>query len=215
MHPELRRAARALSDDLAHDGPTPVMLRARLEAVPVRDRDAWLDIVWGADAAPEDDACLPPGCVPYLPCPVASVLDAVTQARVASDDVFVDIGAGVGRSCALAHWLTGADYIGIEIQPGLVRAARDQATRCHLDRVRFHVGEATECVDRIVHGTVFFMYCPFGRARLEPVLDALESVADHHPIRICCVDMPRLARPWLERLPSTSPDVATYASALR
>ena len=57
--------------------------------------------------------------------------------------------------------------------------------------------EATEASEHYAAGTVFFLYCPFSDARLERVLDALESIAMTRPIRICCVDLPLPPRSWL------------------
>ena len=48
----------------------------------------------------------------------------IEHARIDATDVFVDIGSGIGRAAAIVHLLTGAKAIGVEIQPQLVRAAR-------------------------------------------------------------------------------------------
>lgn len=207
-------AAKALRGSLMRNGPAPETLRAALTGIRAEDRDAWLDLLWDSAELPEDDPLLPRGCVPYLPCPVATVLEAVQRAAVTSDDVFVDIGAGLGRAVALTHLLTGAEGIGLEIQPGLVRAARGRAESLNLSRVRFVEGDAVDLIRSITTGTVFFLYCPFGQDRLDRVLDDLEHIARTRPIRICCVGLPPLDRPWLAPVPSTSVDLAVYRSTL-
>jgi SAM-dependent methyltransferase len=193
------------------------MRRAQFEAtlakVPIDERDAWLDRLWEIDELPEDDPRLPRGCVPYLPCPVAVTLDAVAMADVTANDVFVDVGAGLGRVAALVHLATGARCIGIEIQPALVRAARARAQRLNLDRVRFVAGDAATSMGSVGRATVFFLYCPFGGARLEQFLAGLEAIARVRKLRVCCVGMPVLDRPWLVPLPSSSAELAVYASA--
>ena len=50
----------------------------------------------GLGELPDDLPDLPPGTVPYLPCPVDAIIRAVLEAPVGPDDVFVDLGAGVG-----------------------------------------------------------------------------------------------------------------------
>jgi len=193
---------------------TPQMVQAALNDIPPAQRDAWVDRLWDIDEIPDDDPDLPRGCVPYLPCPVATVVNAVHQARVTAADVFVDIGSGTGRTAFLAHVLTGAACIGIEIQPALVRAAAARAAWLNLDRTRFIEGDAADWVRFVPTGTVFFLYCPFSGERLRRCLGALEDVARTRCIRICSVDLPPLDRPWLVPLPSSSADLHVYQSTL-
>jgi SAM-dependent methyltransferase len=207
-----RSAAARLSSDLRVDRFTPATFSAALAAVSPRDRDEWLNRLWDIDEIPSDDPELPRGCVPYLPCSVATVLDVVQQAGVTCDDVFVDVGSGAGRAAFLVHLKTGAGCIGLEIQRSLARAAQGRAEWLGLSRLRFLEGDAADLVRFITIGTVFFLYCPFGGDRLRLFLDGLEDVARTRPIRICCVDMAPLERPWLVRLPSTSPHIDVYQS---
>lgn len=81
--------------------------------------------------------------------------------------------------------------------------------------MRFLQGDAAELVRFITTGTVFFLYCPFGGARLERFLDGLEDVARARPIRICCVDMAPLDSPWLAPVASTSSRVSIYRSTFQ
>src|SRR5262245_1127557 len=101
--------------------------RAALESVPRLERDNWLDLALGIGAVPEDGPELPRGCVPYVPCPVQEVLDAVRGAAIGEDDVFIDLGSGLGRTTLLVQLLTGAATIGLEIQPALVQGSRQLA----------------------------------------------------------------------------------------
>lgn len=171
--------------------------RTALLAVPPPDRDAWCDRVLGLDGIPDDGPELPRGGVPYLPCPVDALLRLVEHAGVGASDVFVDVGAGVGRAAAMVHLLTGARTIGLEIQRTLVLAARQLAARMDLSRCTMVEGDAPELGDAIAAGTVFFLYCPFGGARLGRMIAALEAIARRRTIRVACVDLPLPACPWL------------------
>ena len=213
MQSTFRSAAGRLRSELRSGLITPVAFGAALAEVAPRDRDSWLDLLWGSAEIPLDDPSLPRGCVPYLPCPVASILDAIDQAQVTCNDVFVDVGSGLGRAAMLVHLKTGARCIGLEIQPALARIAQGRADALGLSRMQFLQGDAAELV-RFIVGTVFFLYCPFGGARLQHFLDGLEVVANTRPIRVCCVDMPPLEARWLVRAPSTSACVDVYRSAL-
>src|SRR5262249_32287859 len=118
-HPRAQRQRRHASGSVMD----PADFRAALLAVAPAARDAWLDRVLGLDAPPAD-APLPQGCVPYLPCGVDAPLEVVARAQTGAGDVFVDVGAGVGRAAAFVHRYTGAAAIGIELQAALVDAAR-------------------------------------------------------------------------------------------
>lgn len=209
-----RNAANQVRTLLLSNQATPASFRAELENIPPRDRDAWLDLLWDLHEIPDDDPKLPRGCAPYLPCPVATVLEAVERAGVTHDDVFVDVGSGTGRTALLANLLTGAGCIGLEIQPALVKAARGRADWLNLHRTRFVEGDAVDLLRFITIGTVFFLYCPFGGERIHRILDDLEAIARTRQVRICCVHMPALERPWLARLPSTSVELDVYRSTL-
>lgn len=204
-------AARARSAIVAGRA-TPAAVRAALAQVPRAERDRWVDLVLGTDVVPDDGPHLPPGCVPYLPCPVEALLRVIDQAGVHEGDVFVDVGGGVGRAAALTHLATGAAALGLEVQPHLARAFRAMAARLRLARVSVIEGDAAQALRLVPEGTVFFFYCPFGGARLAEALDHLEAIARARPIRVCAVDLPLPPRPWLAPRPSSDGAVAVYES---
>lgn len=179
--------------------------------VPASDRDDWLDQVFGLEAPPNDGPELPRGCVPYLPSPVDTLLRMIDIAGVESHDVFVDIGSGLGRATILTHLLTGADAIGIEVQPELARRSRELASLLNARGASVIEGDAAELTRHVVIGSVFFFYCPFSGHRLDRVIDDLESIARTREIRVCSVDLPLPSRPWLVPV-SLSGDLAVYRS---
>lgn len=169
----------------------PTWFRDRVRAIPYTERDAWVDRVLGTGAIPDDDPALPRGCVPYLPCAVEDLVAVAEHVR--ASDVFVDVGAGIGRAAAFVHLYSGATVIGVEIQPQLARAATNMHPAC----ITMLEGDACELVARLTQATVFFLYCPFSGARLARLLDAIEPIARAKPLRIACVDLPLPPRDWL------------------
>jgi hypothetical protein len=212
VRPEHRDVAERIRALISEKRITPAIMRSALASVPAAERDAWVDLVLGIDELPDDGPDLPRGCVPYLPCSVDALLRMVDQVDLRSDDVFVDIGSGLGRAMAVTHLLTGAAAIGLEIQSELVRRSRELARRSNLSRVSVIEGDATRLSGFIAVGTVFFLYCPFGGARLETVLNDLESIAWTRPIRVCCIDLPLRHRSWLKPVSPASGDLAVYRS---
>jgi hypothetical protein len=190
-------------------------LRAALEGLPARERDGFVDRVLAVDSADADGQELPRGCVPYMPCRVDLLVQLVDWAEVRPDDVFVDVGSGVGRATALVHCLTRARTIGIEIQSHLVESARNVSSAFDETRISTLHGDASQLVRTVGFGTVFFFYCPFSGERFERIVDVLGEIAARHPIRIGCVDLPPLARPWLEPISRPSGELVVYRSVGR
>jgi SAM-dependent methyltransferase len=200
---------RALIDRTPRD---PAQFRATLAGVPPGARDACVDGALGLDELPVDGPALPSGCVPYLPCPVDTLLRVVEHAPVRAADVFVDVGSGVGRAAALVHLLTGARAVGLEVQQSFVAAARALATRLRLPAVSFVEGDAPDLAPALADGSVFLLYCPFSGDRLEKLLACLEPIARTRTIHICCVDLPLPPRDWLTLASAPSPELAIYRS---
>ena len=115
----------------------------------------------------------------------------------------------------IVHLLTGAAAVGIEIQPALVRAARDLTSRLQLSAISLVEGDAATLAGRMTTGSVFFLYCPFSGARLAKVLDDLEPIARARTLRLCCVNVPLPPRRWLTRKPGGSEDLVVYQTCVR
>jgi SAM-dependent methyltransferase len=144
-----------------------------------------------------------PDLVPFHESSDEAIAESLREACVGPGDVFVDLGAGLGKVVAAAK-KTGAVARGIEIQPEL--AARARA-----------LGIDVVCADArdadLDDGTVFYLYVPFTGAVLEAVMKRLHAVAKKHPIRICTLslDLERTAS-WLKRRPLDSFWLAIYDS---
>jgi hypothetical protein len=206
----LRRAAHQVRAEIVAGSLLGAALWRQIEAVPVLDRDTWIDEVLGIESHVPDMPGLPRGAVPYLPCGVDDVLALLREAPVGPDDDFVDLGSGLGRVVLLARLLTGARASGIELQGHLVTAAREATAALGLDRVSFTEADAS-VTD--LDGAVFFLYAPFNGAMLDQVLGRLEAVARRRPIVVCAVGVELGHVPWL--VARTSPHVARMIYDLR
>jgi protein-L-isoaspartate O-methyltransferase len=111
----------------------------------------------------------------------------------------VDLGSGLGRPALLAHLVTGARAIGVEVQPHLVAQARACAERLGASGVQFIAGDAT-AVD-VPQGTVFFIYASFNGPSLERVLRRLRRGV------LCAVDF---EVPALRARASSTPELVFY-----
>jgi hypothetical protein len=121
--------------------------------------------------------------VPYQPTPARHILHLIKTAMVAEDDVFVDLGSGLGHVPLLVSMITGAQSLGIEMQRSYVASARECAQSLQLSRVQFIAQDARDA--DLSRGTVFYLYSPFKGSILADVLGALRKESMHRRIRIC------------------------------
>ncbi len=86
---------------------------------------------------PQPTGPLEPGMVAFQPSPMSVVLELVDQTPMGADDVFYDLGSGLGDIALMVHLLTGVRTYGVEIDPGLCTYAQDQATALGLSGIMF------------------------------------------------------------------------------
>jgi protein-L-isoaspartate O-methyltransferase len=81
-----------------------------------------------------------PSLAPYIVTPPDIVNEMLKLADVRKQDLVYDLGSGDGRIVITAARLYGARGVGFELDPDLVRRARDNARRAGVDSlVEFHV----------------------------------------------------------------------------
>jgi hypothetical protein len=161
--------------------------------------DVLLASLFDAGSLPNERAVLEAEMVAYQPTPGRAIVDLLERADLRADDVFVDLGSGLGWVVLLAACLSEARAIGIELEPVYCDAARSCARRLNLARAEFVEGDAR--VAPLQHGTVYFMYTPFRGAMLRQVLERLRAEAAQRAIRVCSYGpcTPELARQsWLQ-----------------
>jgi hypothetical protein len=121
--------------------------------------------------------------VPYQPTPVRHILHLIAAAMVAEDDVFVDLGSGLGHVPLLVSMMTGAQSLGIEMQAAYVVSARECAQSLQLSRVQFIAQDARDA--DLSRGSLFYLYSPFKGSILADVLGALRKESMHRRIKVC------------------------------
>jgi predicted RNA methylase len=124
-----------------------------------------------------------PEMVFYQPTPARHIFNLVGLSALTAEDVFLDIGSGLGHVPLLISICTDARAIGIELEGAYVERARQCAERLNLDRVRFFEQDAR--VADYSTGTVFYLYTPFSGAMLRGVVDRLKQEAASRQIRVC------------------------------
>jgi len=140
-----------------------------------------------------------PGMNHYVPTPARAILDAVDHIQLKSEDVFYDLGSGLGRVVILAHLATGVKARGVEINPIPNDRARRSAAQLGLAEVEFINADVRQA--DYSEGTVFFMYTPIKESIFHEMFSKLEHEARRRQIRLCtlgpCTEWVA-SQPWVK-----------------
>ncbi len=131
--------------------------------------------------------------------PARAILDMLDQLVLQNDDVFYDLGSGLGHVAILVNLLTGVVCKGVEYDPLFCQMAQQSVQELGLANVHFVAGDARTAV--YDDGTIFFMFTPFTGQILADVLARLEVESQSRAITLCTygtvtLDVAELA--WLD-----------------
>jgi precorrin-6B methylase 2 len=134
------------------------------------------------EAVPLETKAREPEMVYYQPTPARIIFELVEKAQLTREDVFYDMGSGLGQAPILVHLLSGATAKGIEFEPAYCDYARECAADLNLSAVEFINAEARTA--DYSEGTVFFRYTPFEGGVLQEVLEMLWEASRRRRIRL-------------------------------
>ena len=152
------------------------------------------------------------GMVRYEPTPASVILELTERITFTDDDIFYDLGSGLGKVTMLVHLLTGTRCVGVEYQPDFCAYADQQAHALYLNGVTYLNVDARHA--DYADATIFFFFNPFGGDIFATVLEGLRLEAQQRDLLICSYgtsSQPLSELPWLERVPPISEDEATLA----
>ena len=160
--------------------------------------DRFIDGLFDIADEPEETLAIEPGMIGYQPTPARFIFNVVEHLNLKADDVFYDLGAGLGRVVLLVSLLSQAQVKGIELEPAYCAFAQKRIRVFNLQRTGCLNVDAREA--DYTDGTVFFMYTPFTGHVLHRVLDRLQREAETRQIRVAtygpCTDRV-VAQSWL------------------
>jgi SAM-dependent methyltransferase len=123
-----------------------------------------------------------PEMVFYQQTPAKVIFNLITLAKVTPNDVFYDLGSGLGHVVILLNLISGAVCKGIEYEPAYCNYAQACALNLNLLNVEFINSDARNA--DLILGTVFFMYTPFEGSIMREVLTMLQKEVSKRTIRI-------------------------------
>ena len=133
-------------------------------------------------AMPKQTKILEPDMVGYQKTPARVVFELVESAHFRQDDVFFDLGSGLGQVAILVNLLAGIAVKGIDVESAFCDYARDCAADLNLSNVTFINVDARKA--DYSEGTIFFMYTPFKGEIMEDVLEVLRKESLLRKIKI-------------------------------
>jgi hypothetical protein len=173
-------------------------LLAWLRGYPPAERDEAFERLLGIVHA---EAPKPPGDdrMPYMPSALAPIVRTVLDVPITGDDVFVDLGAGLGKATMAVHLLTGARARGIEVQADLVAEGGARARDLGLHDVSFVEADALDA--DLTDATVIFLYLPFTGDVLAGVMRRIEAVARRRDLVLCALGLDLRGFDWIAERP--------------
>lgn len=144
--------------------------------------DAFVNGLFSDRPLPEETKELMPGMVSFHKTPVRVVFELVNLVQMGREDLFFDIGSGLGQVVLLVNLISGARATGIEYEPAYCAYASAMASRLRLTDVKFINADAREA--DYSKGTVFFLYTPFEGGMLQDMLRLLQAASRDRVVRI-------------------------------
>ncbi len=163
--------------------------------------DAFVNGLVLIEGAPGETKEREPEMVFYQPTPARIVLELIEKADLTKEDVFYDVGSGLGQVAILVNLLSRVRTKGVELEPAYCDYARRCARELSLSGVEFINTDAREA--DYSDGTAFFMYTPFEGRLLQEVLEKLKGESRKRMIWVytygpCTLQVSRQS--WLERV---------------
>ncbi|WP_448701917.1 hypothetical protein ACFGVR_06570 [Mucilaginibacter sp. AW1-3] len=144
--------------------------------------DLFINGLLSEQAAPEATVQRESEMVFYQKIPARIIFELSELAKMNKDDVFFDLGSGLGQAVMLINLICGCKAYGVEYEPAYNDYAQTQASQLNLADVAFMNADAREA--DYSTGTVFFMYTPFNGDILYEVLQLLKNESKTRPVRI-------------------------------
>lgn len=118
----------------------------------------------------------------YQKTPARIIFELVEKIHFTDEDVFYDLGSGLGQVCILVNLLTGVKSKGVEFEPEFCKYANINAKELNLKNIKFINADARSA--DYSDGTIFFMYTPFTGQILQEVLEILQRESQKRKITI-------------------------------
>jgi hypothetical protein len=144
--------------------------------------DMFLNGLFTSQKLPNETKDREPEMVYYQKTPARIILELIKKAEFKPQDVFFDLGSGLGQVAILVNLLSSVISKGVEFEPAFCSYAKACAADLNLSQVDF-INIDARYADYSL-GTIFFMYTPFEGKMLQDTLQNLKGEAKKRKIKI-------------------------------
>jgi hypothetical protein len=144
--------------------------------------DLFINGLLPIQAMPSCSQALVEDMIAYQKTPARIVFELVNKSQCSKEDVFFDLGSGLGQVAILVNLLAGIVVKGVEIEPDYGKVARDCTRALNLKDLTFLDVDARNA--DYSEGTLFFMFTPFKGDILKEVLEKLRKESLLRKIKI-------------------------------
>jgi Histone methylation protein DOT1 len=152
------------------------------ETVGYDNLDVFVNGLFTHQSLPPETKEREPEMVYFQKTPARIILSFIKRAEFKAQDVFYDLGSGLGQVNMLVNVLTGVISKGVEFEPAFCHYATASAADLNLKDLDF-INTDARYADYAL-GTIFFMYTPFEGEMLQEVLRVLQDESIHRKIKI-------------------------------
>ena len=145
--------------------------------------DTLMAALLDAGVIPDAPSLPDPDMIAFQPTPARIVLKVIDQLHPTRDDIFYDLGSGLGHVPILINLLTGMKTVGVELEESYCQYAAACVKKLGLTGVSFIQSDARDV--SFDEGTIFYLYTPFQGKILGEVLHKLEEQAARRRFKIC------------------------------
>lgn len=150
--------------------------------------DWWWDMRLGIETFGYHPGIGDPGSarwhVVYAPAVYADIFAGLHAAEIVPNDVFADLGSGLGRAVFAAVHCGVTRAIGVEYEAALHDAAMGNLRRTGLDQSRIMFTQNDAARADLSGVTLLFLFHPFGAKILQSVIDRLRETPRARALRI-------------------------------
>lgn len=115
--------------------------------------------------------------------PARAILDMLDHVGYTAEDVFCDIGAGLGQVVILVRLLSGMVCNGVEYDSAYAAFANRTIRDLNLTHTSVMGGDARKV--KLDEATIFFMFTPFVGSMMDVVLKKLKRESRRRTIKLC------------------------------
>ncbi|WP_426669695.1 class I SAM-dependent methyltransferase [Mucilaginibacter sp. McL0603] len=174
--------------------------------------DIFINGLLSPKTMPEQTKDLEPEMVFYQKTPARIIFELADKIKFAKEDVFFDLGSGLGQAGILVNLLTGVTAKGVEFEPAFCDYSQDCVKKLNLSHITFINADARQA--DYSDGTIFFMYTPFNGEILQEVLEILRKESLLRKIKIITYGpcTPKIAsQSWLDSAVSKDDNIYKLA----